>query len=94
MLTVTTPALDRLSDRLTTHDGVTDVAMRFTRREGGWTLGPDRPRPGDTSFMHNGRNVLVLDQAVSKGMADLILDVRHTDAGARLKLRRVKSPNA
>ena len=91
MFTVTTRALDRLSRRLARQDAAADVALRFSRRKGGWKLDADRTRPGDTAFAHNGRNVLVLDQTVSQSMADLVLEVRNTDAGMRLKLRRVKS---
>jgi hypothetical protein len=54
-------------------------------------LGPDQARPGDVTFAHDGRNVLLLDDAVSQGMTDLTLDVRDTDAGPRLRLRRATS---
>ena len=89
MFTVTTPALDRLSHRLAHKKAADDVALRFTRREGGWKLDPDRARPGDVTFAHDGRNVLLLDEAVSQGMTDLTLDVRTTDAGPRLRLHRI-----
>ena len=88
MLNVTKPALGRLSRKLARNEAADDVALRFTRREGGWTLGPDRARPGDVTFAHDGRNVLLLDAAVSQGMSDLTLDVRKTEAGPRLRLHR------
>lgn len=88
MFTVTEPALDRLSHRLARKNAADDIALRFTRREGGWKLGTDQARPGDVTFAHDGRNVLLLDEAVSQGMTDLTLDVRRTDAGPRLRLRR------
>jgi hypothetical protein len=91
MLNVTKPALDRLSHRLACEKAADDVALRFTRRAGGWKLGPDQARPGDVTFAHDGRNVLLLDGAVSQGMTDLTLDVRNTDAGPRLRLRRAAS---
>jgi len=89
MFTVTKPALDRLSHRLARREAADDVALRFTRRAGGWKLDADRARPGDVTFAHDGRNVLLLDEAVSQGMTDLTLDVRKTDDGPRLRLRRV-----
>ncbi len=89
MLNVTERALDRLSRRLTHKKAAGDVALRFSRREGGWKLGPDQARPGDVTFAHDGRNVLLLDEAVSLAMTDLTLDVRKTDAGPRLRLRRI-----
>ncbi len=88
MLNVTKPALDRLSHRLARQDAAADVALRFTRREGGWTLGPDQTRPGDVTFTLDGRNVLVLDVAAAESMTNLTLDIRHTGAGPRLRLRR------
>ena len=89
MLNVSKTALDRLSHRLAHRKADADVALRFTRREGGWKLGPDQTRPGDVTFAHDGRNVLLLDEAVSQAMTDLTLDVRNTDAGPRLRLRRI-----
>lgn len=94
MLTVTKPALDRLSHRLARKKAADDVALRFTRRAGGWNLDPDRARPGDITFAHDGRNVLLLDEAVSQGMTDLTLDVRTTEAGLRLRLHRITGRDA
>ena len=89
MLNVTKPALNRLSCRLVHNEAAKDVALRMTRRAGGWKLGPDRQRPGDVTFAHAGRNVLLLDATAADAMADLTLDVGKTDAGPRLRLRRI-----
>ena len=62
MFNVTEPALNRLSRQLARKEAAKDVALRFTRREGGWDLGPDQKRPGDVTFDHEGRNVLLLDK--------------------------------
>ena len=67
------------------------VALRFTRRERGWKLRLDSARPADTEFTHGGQSVLLLDAAVSQAMTHMILDVRSTDSGPRLRLRRVAS---
>ncbi len=88
MLTVTKSALGRLSDRLSRREAADDVALRFTRLDGRWKLGQDQVRPGDVKFAHDGRNVLLLDKAAAKAMAHMTLDVRQTDAGPRLRLRR------
>jgi hypothetical protein len=64
MLTVTKTALDRLSHRLARKEAADGVALRFTRREGGWTLCLDHESAGDTAFTHDGRKVLLLDEAV------------------------------
>ncbi len=91
MLTVTVAARDCLLAKLGRRKAADDVAMRFTRKKHGWRLRPDRTSPNDTAFTHQGRNVLLLDEAVSKAMADMKLDVRATAAGPRLKLRRVRN---
>jgi hypothetical protein len=88
MLNVSKPALVRLSHKLARDDCEDDVALRFTPHENGWKLIRDRARSGDATFAHDGRNVLVLDLAVSQAMADLALDLRRTEAGPRLRLRR------
>ncbi len=88
MLNVTKLALNRLSRRLAHNEAAEGVALRFTRREGGWKLGPDQARPGDVTFAHEGRNVLLLDATAAKAMTDMTLEVRKTDAGPRLRLRR------
>jgi hypothetical protein len=64
--------------------------MRFTRRAGGWRLGLDSAGPDDTAFTHEGRNVLLLDEAVSKAMANMKLDVRATEGRPGLKLCRIR----
>ncbi len=88
MLNVTKSALDRLSDRLARREAAHDVALRFTRRDGRWKLGQDLERPGDVKFANEGRSVLLLDKSAAKAMAKMTLDVRDTDAGPRLRLRR------
>ena len=94
MFNVTEPALNRLSRQLARKEAAKDVALRFTRREGGWDLGPDQKRPGDVTFDHEGRNVLLLDQTTAEAMTDMTLEVKKTDAGPRLRLRRRGSRKA
>jgi hypothetical protein len=88
MLNVSKPALARLSHKLPRDQGGKEIVLRFTPHEAGWKLIQDRARSGDVTFAHGGRNVLVLDLAVSQAMADFTLDLRRTDAGPRLRLHR------
>lgn len=88
MLTVTKAALDRLSKKLASRKVGGDRAFRFTQETGGWRLRPDRSRPDDTTFIHEGKNVLLLDTAVSEAMTELRLHVRMTGAAAKLRLHR------
>jgi hypothetical protein len=88
MLQVTSLALERLAQKLLARKASEDTALRFSRAEGRWELRSDCARPRDAAFAHNGRNVLLLDEAASKAMAQMTLDVRHTAAGPRLKLHK------
>lgn len=66
MLTVTNSALDRLHRRLARKEAADGVALRFSRRDGGWSLRMDEAAAGDTAIDHDGRTVLLLDESVSK----------------------------
>jgi len=88
MLSVTKPALERLSRKLTRRGVAEGMAMRFSRRDGRWTLLLDRRSDDDTAFSHDGRTVLLLDKSVSEAMADMTLDARKTGGRSRLKLHR------
>ena len=90
MLTVTQAARECLLARLSRKKAADDVAMRFTRRKGGWRLRLDRAGPDDTAFTYEGRRVLLLNEVVSEAMANMKLDVRTTEAGPRLKLHRIR----
>lgn len=90
MLSVTKPALKRLSRRLVRKGAADGMALRFKRREGGWTLRVEHESPGDTAFSHDGRTVLLLDAEVSKAMADMTLYARKVGQRSQLKLRRTE----
>jgi hypothetical protein len=89
MLTVTNAALERLSRKLARKKAATDMALRFKRTEGRWRLRLDRARPDDATFTHQGRKVLLLDEAASKAMTTMTLGVGDTEAEPRLRLRRI-----
>lgn len=89
MLIVTTAALDRLSEKLAGKNANDGRAFRFTQRTGCWRLRLDQARPDDTTFAHKGKNVLVVDAAVAEAMAKMMLDVRGTEAGVKLRLHRM-----
>jgi hydrogenase maturation factor len=93
MLNVTESALDRMSERLARQNAAEDVALRFARRDAHWKLVQDQERPGDVTFAHTGRNVLLLDKSAAKAMANMTLDVRDTAAGPRLRLSRAAKQN-
>jgi Fe-S cluster assembly iron-binding protein IscA len=91
MLTVTESALDRMSRRLARKEAADGVALRFTRREGGWKLRLDQESAGDTAFTRDGRTVLVLDKAASEAMANMTLGIGKRGDRSRFRLRRNES---
>ncbi len=87
MLTVTPAARKRLTRKLSRKKAGNDEAMRLSRKPGGWKLAMDRARPADTTIIHEGRIVLLLDEAASQAMTRATLYVKNTGAGPRLRLR-------
>jgi len=83
MLTVTEAASARLAEILKQEEFPEEAAIRFVREAGGLRLQSDNERPGDTTFQHEGRTVLLLDEQVSELLADETLDVD----GPKLALR-------
>jgi len=63
-----------------------ETAIRFVLE--GNTLMPklDNAHPGDATFDHEGRKVLVLDAQVSQVLAESTLDVQATEEGPKLVL--------
>ncbi|MFQ6048630.1 MAG: hypothetical protein ACE5K7_04630 [Phycisphaerae bacterium] len=86
MLAVTEAAGAHMAQMLSEAEAPADVAIRFILAGRGLTLRLDSPRPGDATFDHEGRTVLVLDEEVSKLLADNTLDVQDAGEGPRLTL--------
>jgi len=94
LLLVTKAARARLLSKLNRRNAGEGIAFRFLRMDNGWKLRPDRAHPDDTSFSHEGRDVLVLDSSVAAAMGGMTLDVRQTVKGAKLDLLRTNLRNA
>ena len=84
MLAITESAGAHLAQLLAENNAADDVAIRFLFI--GETLTPklDRVRPGDVTFDHEGRTVLVLDEPLSEELAGNTLDVNESQDGLRL----------
>lgn len=89
MLRVTSAAKNRLLTKLVDSKAAADEAWRFTPKKSGWKLRLDREQPNDKTLVHEGRNVLLLDQDVLRTMTKLTLDVANLDTKPRLTLRTV-----
>jgi len=89
MFTLTEAAGVRLAEKLAKKSAGDDVALRFIRqrKRRRWILRLDKRCPSDTTFSHEGRIVLVLDEQSSQLLKNRMLDTRETDEGPRLRLR-------
>ena len=87
MLNMTDAAAGYLSEVLENANAAPDTAVRLVVETNGLSSALDQPRPGDTTFDHEGRKVLVLDPQASEVLAERTLDVQSTDDGPRLGIR-------
>ena len=88
MFTITDAAGEHLTALLENAKAPEETAIRFALE--GNTLAPklDTAHPGDETFAHAGRTVLVLDPDALQVIADGTLDVQPTEEGPKLVLRR------
>ncbi len=86
MLTVTYMAGEHIAYMLCEHEARDDVVLRIKLRKNGVELQPDKMRPGDETFDHNGNVVLVLDQQTSQLLGNKTIDLMSDDDGSHLIL--------
>jgi Fe-S cluster assembly iron-binding protein IscA len=86
MITITDAAGTYLNGLLGEVSAPDEIAIRVVMEEQGLALRLDGVRPGDESFTHNGRTILLLDAAVSSALEGRTLDVEDAADGPQLKL--------
>ena len=86
MLTITEIASAYLAAMLAQAGAPEEVAVRFVPGENGVTMVSDEPQPDDTTFDHDGRTVLVLDEQISQLLADKTLDIQNADGEMKMVL--------
>ena len=91
MLIVTEAARARLIQMLI--GSGTDRAIRICRQYGRLRLQRDLPRSDDTTWDARGRVVLVLNAEMAQALTHRTLDIRHTENGPRLRLKRGSGPH-
>lgn len=89
MMTLTEAAGGFLNDVLANASVSRDTAVRLTVQPNGLASALDKPRPGDATFEHNGRKVLLLDSQAAQTLEGKVLDVHSTDDGPRLGISDV-----
>lgn len=90
MLTVTVAARARLARKLVRKKCTAEQALRFVRDDerSRWSMEVDTITDSDVLYAHEGRTVLVLDEEASRRLRNRMLEVRETDEGPRLRLRK------
>ncbi len=86
MLNVTNNASAHMNQLLENANAPEDAALRFVIEGNTLGLKLDNERSGDTSFSHEEKTVLVLDEQVSQLLDDRTLDVEEGEQGEQLKL--------
>ena len=86
MVSVTYTASEHLAYMLSEHQVRGDVVLRIKLTKGGVEMQPDKMRPGDETFDHNGKVVLVLDQQTLQLLGNKTIDLMTDDDGSHLIL--------
>ena len=86
MVTVTYSAAEHMAYTLSEHEVRDEVVLRIKFTKGGVEMQPDKIRPGDETFDHNGKVVLVLDQQTSQLLGNKTIDLMTDDDGSHLIL--------
>lgn len=84
MLTITHAAGGYLSRMLADHAASENTAVRLVAGADGMKMALDQERPGDATFDHDGRRVLLLDEQAAQALSERTLDVQSTTEGPRL----------
>ena len=86
MVTVTYSAAEHMAWTLSEHQVRDDVVLRIELTKAHVEMQPDTIRPGDETFDHNGKVVLVLDQLTSRLLGNKTIDLMTDDDGSHLTL--------
>ena len=86
MVTVTYTAAEHIAYTLCEHEVRDDVVLRMKSTKDGIEMQPDKIRPGDETFDHNGKVVLVLDQQTLQFFGNNTIDLTTDDDGSHLIL--------
>ncbi len=86
MVTVTCAAAEHMAYLLSEHQVRDDVVLRIKQTNRGLEMQPDKMRPGDETFDHNGKVVMVMDQQTSQFLGDKTIDLMTDDDGSQLIL--------
>jgi hypothetical protein len=86
MFVITESAGEFLCAALERAQAPQEAALRLELDGGSLVSKLDEPRPGDTTFDHDGRKVLIMDERVCQLLEDSVLEVQPTPEGQKLVL--------
>lgn len=86
MFVMTEPAGEFLCAALDRADAPEEAAIRLALEGDSLVSKLDKPRPGDATYDHDGRKVLVMDARVSQLLAGSSLELQPTSEGEKLVL--------
>ena len=85
MLQVSTHAATRMAQLLNAKPE--NAVLRIVRRDQRLRLRLGTVRPGDQTYVHDGRVILALDKSIGTTLSLRQLELRQTDDGPRLRLK-------
>lgn len=86
MFTVTDDARAHLKTILEDNNVPDEQSVRLFLGSNGLGLTPDAENEQDTTFDHDGRTVLVVDQTLAEQLGERTMDIEQTEGGPQIKL--------
>lgn len=87
MLAMTENAGEFLTQMLTEAEASEDVCVRIASKEGQLVLKFDKQGPDDAAYSHEGRTVLVVEEALAQDLQERQIAVEEKESGAHLVLK-------
>ncbi|TVQ60474.1 MAG: hypothetical protein EA379_08080 [Phycisphaerales bacterium] len=86
MLTVTERACEKFASLINENGLPENVAIRLVVHGEGLAVAPDEERPGDKTFDHDGRTVLLIEPAIAEHLDERTLDIDDSEQGDQLRI--------
>ncbi len=84
MLNASDAACAFISEMLTSSEAPDESAVRIAIEEDQLSMKLDEEKPGDETFLHEGKTVLLVDAEMSQVLDGKMLDVEDTEEGPKL----------
>lgn len=89
MLSVTDAACEHFAQMLDQANAPEGTSIRLVAKEEGLGIQPDSSREGDSTYDHDGRTVLVVEERIAQGLGEHTIDVEgQTEGEPRLVITK------